>query len=61
VVRTFVLRLFGERRADGDVVGQVEDVATGETAMVRSADELVAFVDRSAGDEQIGCDHGEGG
>jgi len=52
VVRTFVLRLLGERGARDDVVGEVEDVATGETALVKSAEELVAFVGRARPEEQ---------
>ena len=44
VVTTFLLRLLDERRAAGEVVGQVEHVGTGATALVKNADELVAFV-----------------
>jgi hypothetical protein len=43
VIVTFVLRLVRERLADGELVGKVELVGTGEEITVRSAEELVGF------------------
>ncbi|MEA2169230.1 MAG: hypothetical protein QOF76_2530 [Solirubrobacteraceae bacterium] len=43
MVTTFVLRLRAESLTDGEVVGQVEHVASGRTATIRSTNELEAF------------------
>lgn len=41
---SFVLRLRPDELSTGELVGQVEDVATGDSARVRSLDELVGFL-----------------
>ena len=43
---TFVIRLVGEELAIGRLVGQVEDVASGEQVAVDGLDELVDFARR---------------
>ena len=40
----YVLRLIPAELAGGRVVGQVEDVASGGTTYIRSAEELVGFL-----------------
>jgi hypothetical protein len=47
-VVTIVLRLVAERLAHGEIVGQAEDVATGERSTLRSADDLLAAVKAAA-------------
>ena len=47
MLATFVLRLIPERLAAGVVVGEVEDVDSGNRLAIRGLDDLVAFL-RSA-------------
>ena len=44
VVAVYVLRLLPTELASGRVVGEVEDVASGGTALIRSVEELVGFL-----------------
>lgn len=46
-VTTLVVRLVAEQLERGQFVGQVEDVASGETATVRTAAELARFAQRT--------------
>lgn len=48
VLLSFVLRLVPDALASGRLVGQVENVASGERAVVRSSDDLLTFVQRSS-------------
>lgn len=48
---TFVVRLVGERLAQGEFVGEVEHVATGGQAMVREVSDLVGFAREAAAAE----------
>jgi len=41
---SFVLRLVPAALAESKIVGQVQEVETGLTAQLRSADELIAFL-----------------
>jgi hypothetical protein len=43
VVATFVVRLIADRLSEGEFVGEVEHVASGHTATLRSADDLARF------------------
>ena len=53
-VTTLVIRLVAEQLERGEFVGQVEDVASGETATVHTADELARFAERTATREPPG-------
>ncbi|HVA42524.1 MAG TPA: hypothetical protein VNF50_03490 [Acidimicrobiales bacterium] len=44
MLSVYVLRLLPTELAAGRVVGEVEHVGTGSTAVVRSAEELVGFL-----------------
>lgn len=44
VLVSFVLRVEASRAADGVLTGQVEDVASGDTAAMRGVPDLLAFV-----------------
>ena len=44
MVSVYVLRLLPTELASGRVVGEVEDVASGGTALIRSVEELVGFL-----------------
>lgn len=46
-----ILRLVPAAARDGRIAGQLEVVDTGETVPVRSADELVRFLQRLAAEE----------
>jgi hypothetical protein len=48
---SYVLRVRPESLRDGRFAGEVEAVATGQRFAVRSADELLAFVLETAGEE----------
>jgi hypothetical protein len=41
---SFVLRLVPSALAESKIVGQVREVETGETAQIRSADDLLSFL-----------------
>jgi hypothetical protein len=41
---SFVLRLVPSALAESKIVGQVREVETGETAQLRSADDLISFL-----------------
>lgn len=43
VLVSFVLRVDASRAADGALTGQIEDVASGETAVIRGVPDLLAF------------------
>lgn len=43
MLASFVLRLDPARAADGVLAGQVEDVDTGTTAVIRGCADLIAF------------------
>lgn len=45
---TLVIRLVAEELAKGEVVGQIEHVASGDQAAVHGLDELVSFARRHA-------------
>ena len=51
MTQSFVLRLVPSALAESRIVGQVQVVETGETAQLRNADELIAFLlsSRNAG------------
>jgi hypothetical protein len=55
VVTSYLLRLLDERRASGELVGEIEAIGSGETVTVRSADELVAFISRPPAENEE-CD-----
>lgn len=44
VLVSFVLRVDAARASDGVLAGQVEDVATGDVAVVRGVPDLLTFV-----------------
>lgn len=48
VIVSFVLRVDASRAADGVLTGQIEDVATGEAAVIRGVTDLLAFCGRRA-------------
>jgi hypothetical protein len=48
VTVSFVLRLVGDRLRSGDVVGEAENVATGERHVIGDVEQLVTFLQRSA-------------
>ena len=43
VLMSFVLRVDASRAADGVLTGQVEDVTSGDTAVIRGVKDLLAF------------------
>jgi hypothetical protein len=52
VIVTFVVKLVREQLAAGELVGKVELVSTGEEVTVQSAEELVSFALRAAGEDE---------
>ena len=54
-----LLRLVRDALAKGKLAGEAELVATGERAVVRDAEELVAFVRRAEGGSEVGGRHME--
>ena len=49
---TLILRLLPERLAEGEVVGEVEHVHSGEKVLVRDLGELAGFAQESAARER---------
>lgn len=45
MVLTFVLRLLDGRRSPDALTGEIEHVPSGETRTVRSAQDLISFID----------------
>ena len=56
VLVSYVVRLLPRQLAEGEFVGQVEDVASGERVPVQSAEDLLQFLSRS-----VRSDGGHGG
>jgi hypothetical protein len=48
VLVSFVLRLRAEELAQGDLVGEVEDVRTGERHVLRSESDLIGICRRAS-------------
>ena len=53
MVTTFVVRLIADRLSEGEFVGEVEHVASGRTATLRSADDLARFAAHDLPEEPL--------
>lgn len=60
MLSAFVLRLRPDTLAHGELVGEVEDVETGLRVVVRSAEELFAFLRGTATSPGVGATNDEG-
>lgn len=52
VLSVYVIRLVTDELADGRIVGEVEDVESGGSQIIRNAEELVRFLARRRGEEE---------
>ena len=54
MIATYVLRLVSASLEGKELVGRIEAVATGEQAVVRGIDDLLAFTSRTAAGVEAG-------